>query len=610
MMAALSPAQIDALLAAHRAAEGAGHGQKAAIYRRTAESLGMSLSTLHRHLGSIALRNPRKRRIDAGGCTLDRAEAELIAATIAESARKNGKRLYSVADAVDVLRANGMLRAEFVDTATGEVRPLSLSAIRTGMRRHGLHPDQINAPAPAVQLASLHPNHVWQIDASLCVLYYLNNGMHRGKGQRESGLQVMAQEVFYKNKPKNLARIAADRVWSYEITDHATGWIYVEYVLGAESGQNLQSVLINAMQERSAGQDGVPGDVLHGVPDILFMDPGSANTASSTRNLCRALGIRMIAHAPGNARATGQVENARNIIERKFEAALKFQTVDSLEEINRLAAKWRAHFNATAVHSRHGKTRTAYWLSITAAQLIKAPSVEVCRELAVADPEKRKVNPFLRISFRGAEYDVSSVPGVQVGENLLVTRNPWRADAAQIVLIDEAGRDVFHVVPRVEKTEAGFAVDAPVIGESYRRHADTPAQQTAARLEQIITGTENVEDAAEARKAIAKGRTLPFGGRLDPFKHIDDADMPTFLPKRGTAHGLNKPRVIEPPLSHTEAAMTLKARLPGWSAAHYQHIVQLYPEGVPAEAVDHLHADLLARFHGAPGELKVVGGRA
>lgn len=98
--------------------------------------------------------------------------------------------------------------------------------------------------------------------------------------------------------------------------------------------------------------------MLHGVPKILYLDPGSANTAGMTKNMCRSLGINLIAHKPHNARATGQVEKARDIIERKLELGLKFQLVNSLEELNALAVKWRSHFNATAVHSRHRKTRT------------------------------------------------------------------------------------------------------------------------------------------------------------------------------------------------------------------------------------------------------------
>ena len=39
----------------------------------------------------------------------------------------------------------------------------------------------------ATELQSLHPNHVWQIDASLCVLYYL-----AARTPAEAGLHNMS----------------------------------------------------------------------------------------------------------------------------------------------------------------------------------------------------------------------------------------------------------------------------------------------------------------------------------------------------------------------------------------------------------------------------------
>ncbi|MBU2675053.1 DDE-type integrase/transposase/recombinase, partial [Hafnia paralvei] len=419
----MSAALTERLVSVARAARDAGHGKRGAVYDAACAELGFSRATLLRKLKEVSVTDKRKKRVDAGRSALSREEAALISATLREATRKNGKRLYSIADAVETLRTNGFISAGRADEETGEFFPLSEDTISRALRNYGLHPEQLDAPAPSSEMASLHPNHVWEIDASLCTLYYLSNG--------HKGLQVMDSAKFYKNKPANIARIASDRVWSYEITDHTSGWIYVEYVMGAESGENLCSVLINAMQERGGA------DVLHGVPKILYLDPGSANTAGMTKNMCRSLGINLIAHKPHNARATGQVEKARDIIERKLEPGLKFQPVNSLEELNTLAVKWRSHFNATAVHSRHRKTRTDIWLKITAEQLLKAPSVEVCRELAVAAPESRKVTSKLRVPFRGIEYDVSAVPGVMVGEKLMITRNPWRTDAAQVVLTGE-----------------------------------------------------------------------------------------------------------------------------------------------------------------------------
>lgn len=583
------------LVALDHALRTAGRGQRVQLCEAAARELGLSLGTIYRKLEEVSVATTsRKRRSDAGSSSLTREEALTISAALMESARRNEKRLYSLGDAVEALRASGMIRAEHVDPRSGEIRPLSLSSIGRALHSYRLHPDQLLAPAPVTELASLHPNHVWQIDASLCVLYYLKPG----PDPRANGLRVMEAVEFYKNKPRNLARVAADRVWSYEITDHTSAWIYVDYVMGAESGENLCDVLIRAMQERGGA------DVLHGVPRILMMDPGSANTSAMARNLCRSLRIEVIVHAPGAARVTGQVENARNIIERKFESGLRFQPVADLAELNEMARKWRSHFNATAVHSRHGKTRTGLWMSILQEQLIKAPSVEVCRELAVAEPETRKVSPKLRVSFQGRDYDVSSVPGVMVGDKVLVTRNPWRSDAAQVVAIGADGHETFYVIPVVERNELGFDVNAPVIGETFRRQADTPAQLARKEASRLAMGAETDAEVDEARKK----KAIPFGGQLQPFKHIDDTDLPAFMPRKGTQHDLVAPNVEIPPLNHIEAAKQLRARLgTAWSADSLAWLKQNYPKGVPEEQLDAIAQQL--RTPARPG-LRVVGGNS
>ena len=231
-------------------------------------------------------------------------------------------------------------------------------------------------------------------------------------------------------------------------------------------------------------------------------------------------------------------------------------------------------------------------MKIRADQLIKAPSVDACRELAVATPESRKVTPKLRVSFQGREYDVSTVPGVMVGEKVMVTRNPWRDDAAQVVLVGEDGRDVFHVVHEVFKDENGFSEKAAVFGESYKRHADTPAQTALKDIEQLVTGTDSQAAAEAARKA----KSLPFGGQLDPYKHIDDATLPTYLPRRGTAHDLVAPKVELPLLSHVDAAKQIKPRVESaggeWTADHFRWLQQRYPAGVPQDQLDTIVAEL------------------
>ncbi len=562
-----------------------------------ADELCLSLPTIYRMLPKVAIApKPRKRRKDAGESALTRVEALWISGVLVEAIRKNDKRLMSLEGAVQMLRENGKINAERIDPETGEVLPLSEGTIGRALRTYGLHPDQLLAPTPVQELASLHPNHVWQVDASLCVLYYLTPE----KGTKTSGLQVMPHDVFYKNKPKNLARIAADRVWSYEITDHASGWIYVTYVMGAESGVNLCNTLIDAMQERGGA------DMLHGVPKILMMDKGSANTAGMTLNLCSkdGLDIQIITHKAGAARVTGQVENARNIIERQFESGLKFQNVNSLEELNALAAKWRANFNAKKVHSRHKKTRSAAWMLIKPDQLIKAPPAAVCRELAVSAPKECQVKPTLRVSFRGAIYSVKNVPGINGGDKVLICRNPWSDDDARLITFDADGQKIHHVIPKIDGDgDFNFTKEANVIGEDYTPMPKTQNQKNKEELDQFVYGV----GSAEGVEAAKKKKALPFGGTLRPWQHLDSTKLPEYLPRKGRAHGLTPPVIEIPPLTHVEAAKLLRARMgDAWTATSMAWLKKEFPSGVPAGEVDNIINRLTKPAATVP-VLRVVG---
>lgn len=160
----MNAAELDAVLAVHRAAQAAGHGKKEAVYQDACLRLGYTRATLMRRLKEATVRPERKQRADAGDVSLPRDEAVKISAALMDSLRKNNKRLLTVAHAVSMLRANNEIRAERIDPATGECVPLSASAITRALKGYALHPDQLLRAAPHTELQSLHPNHVWQID--------------------------------------------------------------------------------------------------------------------------------------------------------------------------------------------------------------------------------------------------------------------------------------------------------------------------------------------------------------------------------------------------------------------------------------------------------------
>lgn len=591
---ALNPAIVQRLVQLVQATAAAPRGAKQALYDAAGQELGLSRPTLYRYLEQVTVKPTRKQRSDAGDVLLCRYDAIAISALLMTSARKTGKRLMSIDQAVETLLANGAIKPFALDPATGELLRLSNSAIARALRSYGLHPDQLNRPTPAVQLKSLHPNHVWQIDASICVLYYLN-----ARTAKEAGLQVMEHTRFYKNKPANLKRIEADRVWSYEVTDHYSGAIFVHYVLGAESGTNLAESFIGAIQKRE-------GDPLHGVPFILMMDMGSANTSGLFGNLARRLSVKLIAHAPGNARATGQVEKARDLIERSFESRLRLQPVRDLAELNAQAQRWACWFNANKIHSRHNKTRYDLWLTIGPEQLRIAPPAEVCFELLTAPSVSRLVRDNLTVSFKNRDYCVRQVPNVCLGEKLDITLNPYVADAALVVLKDAHGHEVLHSIPLLSKDDAGFLENANVIDEDYARPADTVLDTNRKEVERFAYDATTDAEAAAKRKSGA----VPLGSRIDPYKVIELAPQRAYLPKLGAELASNTTTRSTPLpvrlLTQFEAAQALVARGVTMNAELVATLKSVHKDGVPEDELDALQARLSVRA----GLRMVAGGGA
>jgi len=593
------------------------HGQKGAVMQAACKALNASSGTLHRLFPKLVAvyTPPRKRRTDAGKCALSRDEAVTIATYIKEHLRMAGKKdMAAMQQALDVLRANGKIRAERIDQTTGEVRLLSAGTAYRALRHYNMHPKQLAQPTPVMPLRSNHPNHLWQIDASRCVLYYLPTPEGRARGESgltikkvrvkgSQGLQEMHPQAFNKNKPANLMRAMKSALWRYVITDHASGWIYVFYVLDGETSVNVIDAFIGAMTQRE-------NQPMHGVPKMVMLDPGGANVSAAFISVCHALGVRYHINAVGNPRAKGQVEKAQDIVERQFESRLKTMPkseVSTLEQINALASRWTRALNAVQVHSRHGQTRDAAWMRIRPEELVAMPDASLLRQLAASKPEERKVQDDLTVQFMGRAWNVAGVPGVSVGQKLLICRNAFDEKSVQALGHTEDGMQVYHVLPEVLFNEYGHRVDAPVVGESYKRHADTPVQTNLKEIERRAMGAATDEEAAQKRKAKA-----PFmGGGFNPFADIEQVEsgLPIPMPRRGQEHGLEglqPPGAVapEPMLTHIQAAMRLgkliKAQFgEDWTEEHYAQMKLLYPETVSEERLEEVARAILAAMHRA-----------
>lgn len=575
------------------------HGSKAPIVARAAADLGVKETTVYRWLkhhvrprqGPLA--SQRKRRCDAGERAVGDEELRDISAALLASFRRNGHRIMTFENAVQMLRDNGVIATD-----------LSAGRIATILTERGLHPSQLTRPTPAIEQRSLHPNHVWQVDASVCVAYYLSNA---------TGLQVMDEKKFYKNKPGNLTRIQEERLIRYALADHYEHEVLTRYYLGSECSAHLADFLIWCF----APKDGHP---VHGVPFILQMDMGSANTSAPVLNMLARLDVQVIIHERHNSRANGSVEKANHLVEVNFESSLRFARIAGLDDLNAKALVWANWFGATATHSRYGRTRHEVWLAITAEQLRLAPPVDLMRTLPTSHPLKRRVSNNLTIDFavRGHgtnDYRLRYVPGIMAGQWVQVVVNGLKAPAVEVEYADpDTGALAWMTVEPTARDEAGWALDSPIIGEEVRVAAHGLLDQNRKDVLQRAFGGDTQAQTAAAQE---KG-ALAFGGRVDPFKRAAEAKLPAFMPKRGTPLDVPGRQVEAPRVSVVVATKRIREALTRIGQAErfgpnvYAWLNERFgAQGVPEDQFDALVAQFAAPAVAtptAPAGLRVVGG--
>ena len=562
--------EIDTLRGLALRLDEAGHGERTVLVDEVAKLLTCSPQTVYRKLKQfVNWTSGRKRRKDSGTLGVSENTAKAVAHLMHKATRDNGKRTMPMTVAKNILCGSGFQEAN-----------VSTTTISRAMRAYRCHPDMLAQGSPHVHMRSLYPNHVWQVDPSLCVLFYLPKG----------GLSVMEESKFYKNKPGNVKKAERERIWRYVITDHYSGTIYVRYVQSpGETAQGLVDVFLDSISDRGLT------DPMHGVPELLIMDKGSANTAHLFTNLLDRLSVTWDTHKPGNPRAKGQVECANNIVETQFESRLGFLNIQSVDQLQTEANKWLQHYNATAIHSRTGKSRNDVWLTITENQLRLAPLLELCRELVTTKPKDAKVGPDMTIThvvkgYGRNVYDLRQLPGLVPQMKVQVVVNPYRAPAVDVIVHDPSlAEDPIWTVEPVDINEAGFWAEAPVYGQEYQAQPETMADKHLNTIEEVAGADPRHPNAPEGVDVMA-----------------DIRPAPEYLPKRGRDLGLDASNREVAPYTVVEAAKLLRDRLGDeWSGEAYAWLQQRYGNGVPVAELDSI-AERLGKQKVAAAPLQLV----
>ena len=578
----MHPAHVEYYTQIKARLEAASQGECKAIVQDAASFMGSTPATVYRNLRKVGWVSNRKVRSDCGKIAVDEALARQVAGIVKACTRANGKRTLPITTTVAILQENGK---GVTNMETGEVVMPHPCTLSRAMKQYGCHPDQVKRGRAAQSLRTLHPNHWWEMDASVCLLFYLPKGK----------IQVMREDKYYKNKPAHLAKVERLRIIRWVITDHYTGTLFVRYAEGTEDQKSALTVLMEALCDRTAEN---PMDIFRGAPYGLYTDKGAPFVGNMTQKFLQHLRIRPETHKAGNPRATGQAENAQNLVETQFEGRLRMMVTDALADLNAAADKWRIAFNANAIHSRHKKTRHSLWMTITPEQLRVPESREALQAIVSSKGEERTIPPTLILSyatkqFGPQEYSLSHIPGVIIGNKVGVCVNPFEAPAIDVTIIAANGEETVYTLQPIRRNDAGFDVTAPVMGEEYRAMPDTVVDQAVKAMEKAAYGAETLEAVDKARKKNAR-----VYEQINPMADIEALRPRTYFPVQGTGLDLAAPVREMPPLSMVEAAMKLKSLMAEaavtWTETHMAELIARYEDSVPHDDIAPLAAEFIS----------------
>lgn len=559
-------------------------GERGVIVKRLAATLGVSVNTAYRYLKQYAgwSSGKKPRRGKGETCvpeSLCRRIAELMLFP-----RANGKQVMTLKLAVHIAKESG---EGIADPETGEIIMPSVETISRAMRQYGCHPEQLKKGKPTGRVRSLHPNHTWLLDASVCILY-------RIRGTKR--VVFLDERSYNAKKPKNLVEIGNRRIVRYVVIDHTSNAFYVRYEQAAgETAEGVLRTLIEFMANRG------DHDPAHGLPCILYTDPGPANTASLITNFCGQLDVRLIHHAPGVANATGAVEVHQDIIEKQFESRLRFMDVPDVAYLQSEADRWRRHFCARAEHSRLKTTRNAAWLTIKEEQLRTVPR-DVLEAIAQWKEERRNVGTDFVISVNThtshgvRNYDLRELAyhGLSAKEFVRVLLNPFKAPEIVAVMDMPDGTEKRFSIAPMEKDQYNQDLSAPVFGESYKAMPKTHTERVLEEVKKQAYGVDSAEEAERLYKA---------GKRPSSVTNImaDVKEAPLYLGRTGQPARVAAP-VAEPmPMSRVAFAVMMKREHPDvWNdtnaSACMEWLSFRYPDSVPGSEVEKVIAGMREKF--------------
>lgn len=540
MQSKLNPDFVQCLFALKAQVELAPHGGKRSLVEGFAKQYAKSPQVVYEYLRrECGFDAGRKRRADSGKSRINNDTLDFIASAKRESIRGNKKAIMPTCVAMNIADANGL-----------EVN-MSETSINRLLRERGLSHATLAEPRDHIRLRSLHPNHVHQIDPSVCVIYYMNGRQH-----------IMDERDFNKNKPQNYVKIKL-KVWRYVRYDHASGALDVRYYEAAGEDQHSMFEFL----QWTWGQQ--KNRLAHGVPKRLIWDKGSANTSKAIQGLLDALGVMHETHATGHAWVKGGVEVTNNIVETHFESRLKLEPVETIEQLNNAVERWVRDYNANAIKFVDSRvirddgvprSRDDLWHTIAAGELIAMPADNICRFFFHGAAQSRKiVNQ--QISFKHPELARPAIYKLDnwaqhfgKGERVQLLPLLGKGGAVRIQIERLAQAPLLiEVEPMTQFDDFGRDASAQVLGEGYSRAADSATMLSSKRLNELTYGARDIDEADKLRTTNVRPFANANDGKgMTAHGHLGDRVLPVRLPR--AVGDVQTPQLMDAHSSSVESA--------------------------------------------------------
>lgn len=467
----------------------------------------------------------KKDRVDKGKLkvSMDKETMRIGATMIYGSKRQTDKIIMPTWKALEILEDNGKIRREEVGH----------SWFNRQLRQEKLTRERMKSQTPAISLASKHPNHVHQMDFSVCVQYDFKE-----KGTKWKMVDRDMQKAFYKNKPGYWKKVKKVLIRAL-MTDHCSGAFWVKYYyIAGESTEMIVDFALSAW-EKKKDPEMYP---FHGVPVILMVDPGSANKGQVFKNLMKGLRIKLEVHFPGHARVKGQVESMHGYWEEAFESELSLKKAMDIGELNTRAYDYAMYLNMTKKHKRHGLTRFSVWQLINQEQLRLLPGHEMCKELCDFNPVQATIDGRKCIQFDGKLYQIKGP--FRQGDKIWVIKNPYKEPYIEISNKKENGE--FFPVELIHTDKYGFNVNAAIIGESYKRHTADEIEKFISAVEKGEISLEGIEPKLQREKIEKIAYIERAGTEIDLAANCRDTEHRVPTGDKPTPNPLNPPMNAQP----------------------------------------------------------------